>query len=372
MVDCVWAGEAGSGQGSAGANRRSLLQVGDRLAMKAGLLEITYDTGAKVVLQGPVTYEVDSPAGGYLSIGKLTARLERKGVERGKKGETANHKSEIVNRTFAVRTPTAVVTDLGTEFGVEVDKRGRTISHVFRGSVSVQATAADGQPRPAARVVHANETVEIGPDRGRPPTIQTATPDANRFVRGLPKRVRLALFNTGAGLKEGDPDPHWQIVAVSNDPKFRARPAVVSIPASNETGGWRANDPGRSQWISIVGDGSRVDTNVVYTFRTTFELAEGEQDTAAFRGWFIVDNHIRAIRLNGRELAVPEHDYGPRYDLFHGFTATKGFVAGTNVLELDAENGAPDVTTPNAMGLRLELTGSAIQNPENRSAKTDE
>ena len=29
-------------------------------------MEITYDTGAKVILQGPVTYEVESHDGGFL------------------------------------------------------------------------------------------------------------------------------------------------------------------------------------------------------------------------------------------------------------------------------------------------------------------
>ncbi len=46
--------------------------------------------GAKVILQGPCTYEVDSPAGGFLSLGKLTARVERE-----KSGE--NPKSKIRN-----------------------------------------------------------------------------------------------------------------------------------------------------------------------------------------------------------------------------------------------------------------------------------
>ena len=31
-----------------------------------------------MILQGPVTYEVESKDGGFLSLGKLTARLERK------------------------------------------------------------------------------------------------------------------------------------------------------------------------------------------------------------------------------------------------------------------------------------------------------
>ena len=39
-------------------------------------MEITYDTGAKVILQGPVTYEVESAVGGFLSVGKLTAKVE--------------------------------------------------------------------------------------------------------------------------------------------------------------------------------------------------------------------------------------------------------------------------------------------------------
>ena len=42
-------------------------------------MEITYNTGAKVILQGPVTYEVDAN-GGYLSLGKLTGKLEKKVV----------------------------------------------------------------------------------------------------------------------------------------------------------------------------------------------------------------------------------------------------------------------------------------------------
>ena len=42
-------------------------------------MEITYHTGAKVILQGPVTYEVESAAGGFLSVGKLTARLRERG-----------------------------------------------------------------------------------------------------------------------------------------------------------------------------------------------------------------------------------------------------------------------------------------------------
>ena len=116
--------------------------LGRRYALASGLMEITYDSGAKVILQGPCTYDVDSRDGGFLSIGKLTARLDNA------KPQAANQKSEIINQKSSVsanryplltiRTPTATVTDLGTEFGVEVAEDGTTTSHVFRGLVRVQ------------------------------------------------------------------------------------------------------------------------------------------------------------------------------------------------------------------------------------------
>ena len=58
-------------------NPQSLVALGDTFALASGLMEITYDTGAKVILQGPVTYEVEAN-GGYLAVGKLTGKLEKK------------------------------------------------------------------------------------------------------------------------------------------------------------------------------------------------------------------------------------------------------------------------------------------------------
>ena len=64
MVDCKW-------------NGGSRVSLGQKFELASGLMEITYDTGAKVILQGPVTYSVESN-GGYLAVGKLTGKLEKK------------------------------------------------------------------------------------------------------------------------------------------------------------------------------------------------------------------------------------------------------------------------------------------------------
>ena len=110
MVDCKWVQSPKSRVQSPTLNPRlsTIVSLGDTFALASGLMEITYDTGAKVILQGPVTYEVESNNGGFMSIGKLTGKVV-----------TANAKG------FSVRTPTATVTDLGTEFGVEVNQQGR-------------------------------------------------------------------------------------------------------------------------------------------------------------------------------------------------------------------------------------------------------
>ena len=168
MVDCRWAVASGQWPESTShqppATSHSI-RLGDRLALRSGLLELTYNTGARVILQGPVTYEVESPAGGFLSIGKLTAKLEQRPEVRGQKSDSAAQKSEIANqKSFAVRTPTALVTDLGTEFGVRVDKDGNTTSHVFRGTVKMQLPEAGAENPHNTVVLGENESVETKRD----------------------------------------------------------------------------------------------------------------------------------------------------------------------------------------------------------------
>lgn len=138
MVDCKWS----RGQGAAGRNlkneavgQKSLVALGDKFILASGLVEIAYDTGAKVLLQGPVTYQVDSPRGGFLSVGKMTARVDKKAGK-----QIANPQFRIPNPPlFTVRTPTAVVNDLGTEFGMDVDRNGLTQSHCFLGRIEFVA-----------------------------------------------------------------------------------------------------------------------------------------------------------------------------------------------------------------------------------------
>ena len=152
MVDVKWSDDQTATVN--GAN----VSVDRQYALASGLMEISYDTGAKVILQGPVTYQVKTRDSGFLARGKLTARVEKK-VE-GMKPQAANQKSSrstIHDPLFTIKTPTATVTDLGTEFGLEVHPSGATSAYVFQGIIEMQPNVKNSQ----AIRLSANESVQV-------------------------------------------------------------------------------------------------------------------------------------------------------------------------------------------------------------------
>jgi hypothetical protein len=186
-VECRWKRSGFRVQSSGGkeGDFRSQVRLGDTLAIHSGLAEITYKSGAKVILQGPVTYEVESPTGGYLSVGKLTAKLEKRSAVSGQRSETSNPQSLIPNPLFSVRTPTAIVTDLGTEFGVEVGQGGVTRVHVLQGLVEARGTGKEAEHGHCERLA-AGKAVEIG-QAGK--SIKAVSFAPETFVRTLPSRT---------------------------------------------------------------------------------------------------------------------------------------------------------------------------------------
>jgi hypothetical protein len=177
--------------------------LGDKFAVARGLVEITYDTGARVVLQGPCLYQVDSKAGGFLERGKLMARVEER-AGGGRRG-AGNPESQVPNQRieklaeqapplhgfspaprpqspaplFSVRTPTAVVNDLGTEFGVEVDDNGSCV-HVFVGAVDF---VPEGKPSAAIRTTAGQARRISVAARGAVEKVEKIALDCDRYAR---------------------------------------------------------------------------------------------------------------------------------------------------------------------------------------------
>ena len=126
--ECRWAKDSWRPQPS-GHLRRDC-----DLHLTAGLVEITYDTGTRLILEGPAKYRVDDRNAGALGLGKLAARVPRRAVG------------------FCVETPSATITDRGTEFGVEVTADGVTSVAVFQGEVDVAGGATGRSSRAAERL----------------------------------------------------------------------------------------------------------------------------------------------------------------------------------------------------------------------------
>jgi hypothetical protein len=98
----------------------SRLTPGERLDLVNGLIEITFNDGAVVVLEGPATFDVDSPGRAQLHEGRMSAVVPERA------------------HGFEVATARMNVVDLGTEFGLMAEREGTTEVHVFNGLVKAQ------------------------------------------------------------------------------------------------------------------------------------------------------------------------------------------------------------------------------------------
>ena len=173
------------------------------------------------------------------------------------------------------------------------------------------------------------------------------------------------------GLKEGDPDPHWQIVARSDDPDFKPQPAVVT---SYDDRYFLANDPARSQWISTANGSPELPNGVTYTFRTTFEL-ERVVRADGFPARLVHCRQPRDCHPPERQDVAGARAGDNSFAQPHEFSIRNGFVEGTNVLEFDVYNGIasdPELnrkTSP--MSLRVELEGSYFGGHDSAAAKEE-
>jgi hypothetical protein len=98
----------------------SRLLSGQRLELDTGLVEITFNDGAVVVLEGPSTFDVKSPGRAALHEGRLAAVVPDRA------------------HGFEVATARMNVVDLGTEFGLMAEAEGTAEVHVFNGLVKAQ------------------------------------------------------------------------------------------------------------------------------------------------------------------------------------------------------------------------------------------
>jgi hypothetical protein len=161
-----------------GAAVGDFLAAGARLELQAGLAEVRYFGGAKVVVEGPATFMVAGPAAGRLAAGRIVAKTDH----------PAHAPAAAQKPLFTVVTPRGVIDDLGTEFGVEVPREGDESVHVFEGLVDVRTAEPGGKssrPPSAAVRLSAGQAATMGMAAGVQRLAASST--TARFTRRLPE-----------------------------------------------------------------------------------------------------------------------------------------------------------------------------------------
>ncbi len=189
-------------------------KVGDkldsrRLHLESGLVELKFDRGAIVIVEGPADFEVLGPQHAYLHRGRVVTRLA-KGT-----------------RGFILDSPRGRLVDQGTEFGVSVGASGDTEVHVLEGKVQAAPTR---QPTVQLAV---NQAARLTTQR-----VEQFTADAGGFITDLPPTAEGVLdflhwsfdegrgdvsFNKGHGL--GSPQAK---ALLRTYPEGRAGPRWIS------------------------------------------------------------------------------------------------------------------------------------------------
>ncbi|MCF6311282.1 MAG: FecR domain-containing protein [Verrucomicrobiales bacterium] len=100
-------------------------RLGDRIAVgavqiAAGTMQIEFYSGASVILEGPASLDIVSANEAFCHYGKVRGKVPPQAIG------------------FTVKTADYDLVDLGTEFGISVDKKGSSEVHVFDGEVELR------------------------------------------------------------------------------------------------------------------------------------------------------------------------------------------------------------------------------------------
>ncbi len=120
----------------------TLLYPGTHM-LRRGMVRIVYDNDATLIIEAPATFELVSGDRVMLHQGKLVGEAPARAFG------------------FTVRTPSASVIDLGTEFGVAVDAGGATTVQVFDGKVSLRSRGVEEREAQPSEELFAGDARQV-------------------------------------------------------------------------------------------------------------------------------------------------------------------------------------------------------------------
>ncbi len=162
------------------------LRAGDYVLV-GGYAQLDFDNGARVLVEAPARFRIDTPLKMALHQGRLSAEVSPEATG------------------FKVETPGADVIDYGTEFGVEVDAEQRSEVHVFSGEVEV--VSRDSLQEPVRLLT--DQATRVDAVSGEPSGIEVAP---ERFMRSLDEPMRTY----GQEVRDLDPVVYYRMSISDN------------------------------------------------------------------------------------------------------------------------------------------------------------
>lgn len=320
-----------------------------RLELVSGSAQLSMACGADIVLQAPCAITLVANDYARLESGKITAQA----------AEWATG--------FSIAANDLRVTDLGTRFALSADEEGIVEAHVLEGSVLAEALK-ERRPQPSSMLLKSGQAIRVDGLRSQ---VNLIAARRNDFVDKLehfrPLRP-IPIWNTGVGSELGSDDPHWNVTAGSNDYGPYPRQAKIT---DGDTRSYKDNRPDVSQWISVSATGyPGVPPESTHTFETTFNLDGYDIETVYIVGYFLVDDAINELRINGRPVEYKR--WVTTWDVFdfksfHPIEIVDHFVPGENVISIDVFNSpsrpeSPESNNPTALRVEWQAFGCTLDN----------
>jgi len=268
------------------------LNPSESIEISSGLVEIEFRSGARVTLQGPARFTVESPTRGYLHEGALTALVPPSA------------------HGFTIGSPSSDTIDLGTEFGMRVAADGSTETHVLDGEVILKPTLTVDRSETfelkltsleAARVRSADGEVtefaakpagfiRLWRDRGQVPDEAVGLPVSRKLVLWLSADREARLDEAGRVVSWGD---------------------LLTEENIDDHTAWQVNPDRRPDWVENSIGGRPAVRFRGDSYMITSELATGNNVTI-FLVFAYNEQHIREdysgqiINFNGPPNLVVE------------------------------------------------------------------
>ncbi|MFK7789045.1 MAG: hypothetical protein AB8C95_06045 [Phycisphaeraceae bacterium] len=316
--DAVWAQKPGGDHRPGALRLGDQFKAGDRLTLTAGFAEITTNRGAVAILQAPATIELLDNNAIRLHVGKLVGLCEIDS-----------------SKGFVVKTDLADITDIGTEFGVDVSGAGLTRLHVFRGEVSVAVKDQQGQVGEAVSLL-IGQAVNISADAG----LFAVALDADRFAaqRGYKLAGQIKeSFEQSLSLTPGDTESRDFMLLVPERKSVRLEQSLqVYMPTDTPS-------PNHQHAQKTLDTDTRVDSYLIH-----FDSAESSDgsEILTLRGEVRFDRPILGLILDSNQL----HDTS-------ALLGGAGVQYASPAAQVGTENWGDQVTiSPDGKTLRLALS----------------